>query len=146
MSDPRDDFGCFAGSEHMFFGIREPFGLIREQVENMFRSQVASSRIHSIRAEGEPKFLTIGRRSEPDDGMVVVSHFAMCFRCSVDVESDEHREPALRCTMMMAFGDVDKRGEARMRAWMDLHADADAAFDDEVFRQRFLEFRYALDA
>jgi UDPglucose 6-dehydrogenase len=33
MSDHRDDFGCFAGSEHMFFGIREPFGLIREQVE-----------------------------------------------------------------------------------------------------------------
>ncbi|PRQ08512.1 hypothetical protein [Enhygromyxa salina] len=141
MTDTRDDFSSFAETAHMFFGIDAPFVMIREELEKMFCQQVPDSRINSITCDGEPKFLTLGRRAEPDAEQVVVTHYGVCFQCTIDIETNEHHEPALRCTMTLAFGDIDKSGEERMQAWMNLHDDADPAFDEEVFKQKFLGFR-----
>jgi hypothetical protein len=143
MSDPRDDFGIFAETTHMFFGVDEPFAMLRSELEDMFRQQIASSRINAIKTVGEPKFLTMGHRLEGDEDKVVVTHYGVCFQCSIDVETDDHREPELWCTMTVAFGDLDQPGDERMQAWMDIGGDADAAFEEEAFKGKFLEFRYA---
>lgn len=145
-TDPRDDFSSFAETAHMFFGVAAPFEMIREELENMFCAQVPDSRINTIRCEGEPKFLSIGRRVERDEEQVVVTHYGVCFQSTIDIETDDHHEPALRCTMTLAFGDIDQPGEERMQTWMDVHDDADPAFDDEAFKAKFLEFRYSSDA
>lgn len=146
MPHPNDDFHIFVGSEHMFFGLARPFHVIRSELEETLRAQVPSSRIHSIVADGEPKFLTLGRKLEDDEGKMVVTHYGVCFQCTIDVESDEHREPDLRCTMTLCVGGLDKPGGARMQTWMHLHVDTDAAFERETFEQRFLEFRAADEA
>ncbi|NVB38007.1 hypothetical protein G6O69_09200 [Pseudenhygromyxa sp. WMMC2535] len=145
-ADPRDDFSIFADSVHMFFNVSEPFVMLRAELEDMFRQQIASTKVLAITCEGEPKFLTLGRRLEHEEGeKVVVTHYGVCFQCSVDVETDEHREEGLRCTMTLAIGELDRPGEERMQAWMDVHEDADAAFSEEVFRDKFLGFRGALE-
>jgi hypothetical protein len=146
VTDPRDDFGVFEGSEHMFFGLDRPFAVLREELESMFRQQVPSSRLNAIVADGEPKFLSLGRRLEDDEDKLIVTHYAVCFQSTIDVEADDHREPELRCTMTIAFGDIDRPGEQRMQAWMDVHADADPAFEDEAFKSKFLAFRYGDEA
>lgn len=146
MTDTRDDFAIFEGLEHMFFGLDEPFAVIREELEAMFRQQVPSSKLNSITARGEPRFLTLGRRLEDDEDKIVVTHYGVCFQCTVDVESDDHREPELACTMTLAFGDIDAPGEQRMQTWMDLHADADPAFEEDAFKAKFLEFRHLVES
>jgi hypothetical protein len=44
-------------------------------------------------------------------------------------------------TLTMVFGGWDDPAHHRRAEYLDLHTDADAAFDDERFRQRFLAFR-----
>lgn len=141
--DSRDDFAIFADSTHMFFGVDEPFAMLRSELESMFRQQIASSRVNAIKAVGEPKFLTMGHRLDGDDDKVVVTHYGVCFQCVIDVETDDHRERELWCTMTVAFGEIDQPGEERMQSWMDLQADADPAFEEDAFKAKFLEFRYA---
>lgn len=139
-ADPRDDFSSFAGVEHMLFGLDDPFVLIRAEIEAGLTRQVPSTRVESIRCTGEPKFLTIGRRREDDPGKVIVTHFASCFRCTIDVASDTRAE-SLVATVTLCFGEVDQPGAERMRSFIDVHDDAESAFDDAAFQQRFLEFR-----
>lgn len=145
-ADPRDDFGIFADSEHMFFNLSDPFSLIREQVENSLRAQVKETEVTAIRTIGEPKWLTIGRKVEDDPNKVIVGHFAVCFRSMIDVKSPDHEE-TLDATLTLLFRDIDQEGEESMRYSMDLFADAEKAYEDDVFKTRFLEFRTAgLDA
>ena len=130
----------------MFFGLSQPFEVIREELESCFVEQVPSSRLHSIVADGQPKFLTMGHRHEDDEEKVVVTHYGVCFQATIDVESEGHREPELRCTMTLCVGQLDQPGEERMQTWMHLHTDADAAFEEEAFKERFLDFRDATEA
>jgi hypothetical protein len=43
VTDARDDFGVFEGSEHMFYGLSDPFALIRAEVESSLKAQVADA-------------------------------------------------------------------------------------------------------
>lgn len=143
-ADPRDDFSIFADSEHMFFNLKDPFALIREQVEGALRRQIADTQVLGIRCFDEPKWLTLGRKIEDDDSKVVVGHFAVCFRCHVKVLAGGGEEQ-LDAAITLLFRDIDRPGAERMALSMDLFADATRAFDDAVFRERFIEFRHAGD-
>ncbi|MFV8750252.1 hypothetical protein ACNOYE_06850 [Nannocystaceae bacterium ST9] len=139
-ADPRDDFSVFADVEHMFFGLTDPFALIRDEITESLTRQVASTRVESIRCAGEPKFLTLGRRRDDEPDTLIVTYFACCFRCSIEVATAADRE-RLDATVTLCFGEVDRPGHERMRSFLDVHADAERAFEDAEFQLRFLGFR-----
>jgi hypothetical protein len=138
-ASPDDDFSAFLGQEHMFFGLRDPFGLIRSEVEEGLRQQIADTEVVSIATVGEPKFLTLGRKAEGEQ--VVVTHFAFAVRAKLTVLFDERRKGELiEALLTFLFGDVDTN-EKRFRRFIDVHADAERGFDDAAFKERFLAFR-----
>lgn len=61
----------------------------------------------------------------------------------VTYDGGQKRE-ILPSTLTFAFGRVDERGQERIRKWLDFHDDADRAFDDRLFEERFLAFRAEL--
>src|SRR5687767_2460431 len=89
-ASPEDDFSAFQGQEHMLFGLRDPFGLIRSEVEEGLRQQVPDTVVVSIETRGEPKFLTLGRKVD-DGAQLVVTHFAFAVRARLTVLFDEQR-------------------------------------------------------
>lgn len=141
-ADPRDDFSAFAGVEHMLFGIEDPFALIRGGIEAGLAKQSAGVVVESIRCQDLPKFLTLGRRREDDRDKIIVTHFASCFRCTIIIANESGRE-SLPATVTFCFGEVDRPELARMQSFIDLHDDAEPAFEEAAFQQRFLEFRNA---
>lgn len=138
-----DEFKIFEGSEHMFFGLSDPFAWIRESVERMLGEQVADTSVESIVAFGEPKWRTLGRKQDDDPNKIVVTAFAFCFRATVAVQSPSANE-TLDATFTACFkGLGGTAAEPTSRTWLDLHGDAESRFTDDAFEERFLEFRYA---
>jgi hypothetical protein len=142
--DEADDFRAFTGSEHMFFGLQDPFGMIREETEDGLRRQVADTVLERIETFGKPKFFTLGRKTG-DPSTVIVAHFAFAVRARLSVSSaaGTARE-VLDAALTFLFGNVDVPGSQVCRTYFDFHDDADSAFEDEIFRDRFLEFRAEL--
>jgi hypothetical protein len=138
---PNDDFSAFEGSEQMFFGLRDPYGTIRAEIENALREQVPDTELASVAIIDKPKFLTLGRRSE-DGQHAIVTHFGFCARAKLAVLFDQQRKGELiEATLTYLFGNVDVAGSQTCRTHFDLHEDADRHFDDEVFKRRFMTFR-----
>jgi hypothetical protein len=133
-----DDWSAFAGQEHMFFGLDEPFALIRREVEEGLRRQVADTSVVAIRTTGEPRFLTLGKKT--DDNKMIVSFFGFAVQAEIEAatEGTSHR---LDATLTHVFGRVDERGHETQRCWIDLGPDAADAFEENTFQARFLEFR-----
>jgi hypothetical protein len=139
-----DDFSGFVGSEHMFFGLDAPYATIRAEAERCLQEQVADASLESIRMQGAPRFLTIGRRTD-DPSKVIVGHFAFCLRATLDVRSNHGlNHDLLDVCLTFLFGDVDRRGSERSASFFDVGAAALTAYDEEVFKQRFLAFRASL--
>ena len=137
-----DDFSAFAGSEHMFFGLADPYGFIRSEVEGALRKQVTDARLKSLVTRDKPKFLTLGRKS--DDEHVIVSHFAFSVLAKLHVTFEgDQREETVEAALTFLFANIDRPGEERCRSHLDLHADAERRFDEETLRARFLAFRQA---
>lgn len=140
-----DDWSAFAGNEHMFFGLADPYGLIREELERGLRQQVADTVVESIVTHGTPKYLTIGKRLTEGSSKVVVAHFAFCVAATVSLHyAGGQKRETLPVALTFAFGRVDEPGRQTSRSWFDLHDDAARAFDDEVLKERFLAFRAGL--
>jgi hypothetical protein len=138
---PEDDFSAFAGQEHMLFGLRDPFGLIRAELEEALRAQVSDTLLVSIATLEKPKFLTLGRKSD-DEAQLIVTHFGCCLRVRLTVLFDERRKgEVIEATLTLLFGQVDVPGKQRFRRHIDLHTDAEGGFDEASFKQRFLAFR-----
>lgn len=124
----------------MFFNLTDPFAFVREQVQTALRAQVPDTSVDAIRCHDAPKWLTIGRKLDDEPDKVVVGHFGVCFRCDIDVKTPDHAE-TLPATLTLLFRDIDQPGKEDMRYSMDLFADAATAYEDDVFKTRFLEFR-----
>ena len=86
-----DDFSAFAGQEHMFFRLKDPFGMIREEVESVLRAQVPDTEVVSVATFEQPKFLTLGRK-DGDGSLAVVTHFGFCVRAKLSVLFDQQRK------------------------------------------------------
>jgi hypothetical protein len=126
----------------MFYGLSEPFVLVREEVERALREQVADTIVDAIVAHDTPKFLTLGRKIG-DGRHVVVTWFGTCFRARVAVRYDGGRQrEQLDATLTLLCGRVDEPGKQVARWYVDLHRDAESWFNDEAFKQRFLNFRH----
>ncbi len=139
-ASPDDDFSAFQGHEHMFFGLRDPFGLVRSEVEEGLRQQIPDTEVLSIATLGEPKFLTLGRKLN-DGEQMEVTHFAFAVRAKLTVLFDERRKgEVIEALLTFLFGDVDT-SEKRYRRFFDVHDEAERCFDDAVFKERFLAFR-----
>jgi hypothetical protein len=140
-ADPRDDFSAFAGAEHMLFQLRDPFRMIREEVEATVRRQVSDTEVVAIACGEHPKFLTIGRKT--DDGTkVIVSHFGFCVRARIELTYDAGAgREQLPVALTFLFGRVDEPGRETQRVFLDVHADAEPAYTDEGFQARFVAFR-----
>lgn len=138
---PRDDFTAFADSEHMFYGLHDPFVLIRDETTRALREQVPDTHVESIAVVGKPKWLTIGRRLDEGD-QIVVTYFGVCFQARIAVAFGDGHEN-LEATVTFLFGRWDTPEEQRLRTYFDLAADAVCGFEDDTFRARFLAFREA---
>jgi hypothetical protein len=143
-ADPRDDFSGFNGAEHMFFGLEQRVQMIRRHVEDGLREQVADSVVDAIVMEGEPKFLSLGRKTD-DPHKVIVAHFGFCLRARLSLSCDSGRKhETLSAALTFLFGNVDRPGASRMQTHFDLHGDASAGFDEATFKRRLFEFRAIL--
>jgi len=128
----------------MFFGLEQPFQMIRRHVEDGLRKQVADTVVDAIVMEGQPKFLTLGRKTD-DASMVIVAHFGLCLMARLSLSCDDGRKhETLPAALTFLFGNVDRPGESTMQTHFDLHRDASSGFDDESFKRRFLKFRATL--
>ena len=107
-SSPTDDFGAFAGKEHMFFGLAEPYTMIRADLESGLRKQVPDSVLERIETHGEAKFLTLGRKTA-DPSKVVVAHFgfSVLARLSVSYAAGAKRE-VIETAITFLFVNVDE--------------------------------------
>lgn len=127
----------------MFFRLKDPFGMIREEVESVLRAQIPDTEVVSIATFGQPKFLTLGRK-DGDGSLAVVTHFGFCVRAKLSVLFDQLRKgEVIESAITFLFANVDQPGAEKCRTFLDMHAEAEAMFDDEVFKQRFLAFRAA---
>lgn len=140
-TDPRDDFGAFEGTEHMMFGFPDPFGFIRSETENGLRRQVPDAVLERIATQGQPMFLTLGKKIG-DSSQMAVSHFGFCVRARLSVSyAGGSRREELESALTFMFGDVDQPGAERCRTHFDLHGDAERNFTEATFQTRFLAFR-----
>ena len=140
-ADPRDDFGELAANEHMLFGLADPYRMIRDETEAALRRQVSDTEIESIVCAGTPKYLTLGK--QVDGGTQVrVTFFGFCVRARVALTYNAGRDrDELDTALTFLFGRVDEPDHQVSTMHFDLHADADRAFDDAVFHDRFIAFR-----
>jgi hypothetical protein len=140
-ADPRDDFSVFAGNEHMFFSLRDPYRTMRDEVEAGLRRQVADTEVTAIACSDVPKFLTLGRKIE-DGTRIAVSYFAFCVRARIALTCDAGRQrDELPATLTFLFGRIDEPGREASRVHIDVHGDAERSFTDDAFQQRFAAFR-----
>lgn len=140
-TNPADDFGVFAGNEHMFFGLRHPFVLIRTQTEAELGRHTTGTALDALKTFDAPKFLTLGRKTA-DGSRVLVTHFGVSVRAKLHVARDggSVRE-IIDAVLTFLFANVDQLGAERFRTHFDLHAAAEAHFTQDVFYERFLIFR-----
>jgi hypothetical protein len=145
-ADPRDRFEAFAGNEHMFFGLAEPFTFIRGEIEKALAKQVADTIVDSIVTEGEPKFLTLGRNVEGGK-QLLVTWFGCCVRAKIFVSYDANQKHELvHAAITSMFGRWDEGAERRVaRFHLDVHDGAERAYDDGFFKNRFMQFRIESD-
>ena len=138
-TNPADDFRIFEGTEHMFFGLPDPFAVIREETEAGLKRQVADTELISIVAHGEPKFIATGAQSP--DGTMHATDFGFCFRATMTVAFNQGRsEEVLEAALTFLFGGLNRREGVRLKTHSDLHAEADRNFREELFEQRFRAF------
>jgi hypothetical protein len=136
-----DDFSAFAGSEHMFYGVTDPYAMIRAEAESALRKQVPDTVLESITTFDKPKFLALGRKIG-DGSQVVVTYFAFCVRATLALHYNGGRSrEKMPTTITFMFGRVDEHGRETCRTFFDVNAEADACFSDELFERRFLAFR-----
>jgi hypothetical protein len=140
-ADPRDDFSVFAGNEHMFFTLRDPYGMMRGEVEAGLRRQVGDTEVTAIACSDVPKFLTLGRKTE-DGTRIIVAYFAFCVRARIALTYDAGRQREdLPATLTFLFGRIEEQGRETSRVYIDVHGDAERSFTDDMFQQRFIAFR-----
>jgi hypothetical protein len=135
VPDPRDDFAVLEAREHMMFGFRDPYGVIRAETEARF----APDAVESIVLDA-PKWLTIARRDEPDGDSGTIVQFGFCARAQIAVNAGYSVEQ-VAATLTFLVGGWDDPPNHRRRVHFDLHDEADAGYDDARFRARFLAFR-----
>ncbi|HEU0030760.1 MAG TPA: hypothetical protein VFQ53_09005 [Kofleriaceae bacterium] len=139
--DPRDDFAAFADAEHLFHGLDDPYGLIREEVERVLAAENPDTAVERIATTGAPRWRTAVHRVPGTDRLVVTA-FGFCVRARIAVTIGYAHED-IDAALTFLFAHIDDPSGAHCRTHFDLHAAAAAGDDDSVLDARFLAFRDA---
>lgn len=136
-----DDFSALAGHDHLFHGLGDPPGVIRDEVTRALAADDPDAVVEAIALRGAPKGLTIARR-DGEDAALVVTWFGVCLRARITRAAGYAREE-LDATLTLLLGGWDDPAQQRLRSYLDLGAAAERAFGDDVFRARLTAFRDA---
>jgi len=139
-ADPRDDFGVLEGTEHMLFGLVDPYAVIRREVARYLEQVVPGLELEQIVCTGEPKWLTIARRHDPTDLELRVTGFGLCSEAMLTFGTGYSSEQAVAVITLLCV-QWDRPERQLVRAYVDLGADTVPGFSDEAFQHRLLAFR-----
>jgi hypothetical protein len=139
--DSRDDFSGFEGREDVFHGLRDPFGMIRRELEQALREQRPDVEVVSIQMGGEPLVVRAGRKVDDESG--VVTHFGFCLRALLALTYDAGQgHETLPAALSFLFAYVDQPPARRkLRTYFDLHGEAEDGFSEAKLKQRVLKLR-----
>jgi hypothetical protein len=144
ITEREDDFRVFDGQEHMFFGIANPWGFIRYEIEEALRSSPPHFQVEQITAYDTPKFLTLCREADAD-GNATISHYGFSFKAKLKVSHPQvGTDVVMDMIMTCFFADIDQP-KPRKVAIFDLK-NTEGKFTDEIFTERFIQFRYETDS
>lgn len=138
-ADPRDDFSVLEGSEHMLFGLADPFAVIRREVERYLVLQSPDTVVEAIVGLGDPKWLTITRR-DPGQSTMTVTGFALCMRARITSSIGYASEDAAATVTILCIR-WDQPARELIRAYVDLGDHGAPGFTDEAVQHRLLAFR-----
>jgi hypothetical protein len=136
-ADPRDDFGVLEGSEHLLFGLEDPYAVIRREVVSYLTLQAPDTVVDKIAAYGDSKWLTVNRR---DGNELVVTGFAMCVRARIASSVGYAAEESDAAITLLCCR-WDEPEHALVRAFVDLGTAADLGYTDEAIQTRLFAFR-----
>ena len=143
-ADPRDDFRVLDDTEHLLFGLDDPFAVLRREVTRYLQQQSPDTEVEQIACRGEPKWLTLTRRTDVGLGTapaMTVTGFGLCVEATITSGAGYASEQAAATiTLLCCRWDQPKR--ELVRAFVDLGADAGPGFSDEAFQHRLLAFRH----
>lgn len=139
-ADPRDDFGVLEGTEHLLFGLADPYAVIRREVVRYLAQTEPELELERIECLEEPKWLTATRRLDPSNLELTVSGFGLCVPATLTFGSGYGSEQA-RSTITILCARWHEPAREVIRAYVDLGLDADAGYTDDAFRARLDVFR-----
>jgi hypothetical protein len=120
-----DDFSSLENSNHWLDWIGdEPGQEIRVRIESALRNQEPSTRVESIRAIGEPCFLTSARDDPEDTEYAVLTRAGLALQLLVDVAFDDGKEQLSGVFSWVAANLNDDRTD---RIYFDISADFELA-------------------
>ncbi len=143
-ADPRDDFGVLEGSEHMLFGLDDPYGVLRVETARYLAQTTPDLELESIACTGSPKWLTITRRIDPQNSLMTVTSFGLCTEAVIMFGSGYGSEQA-EATITLLCVRWNEPYRQLVRAYVDLGADVVPGYTDEAFQHRLLAFRAEMD-
>lgn len=143
-ADPRDDFEVLEGSEHMLFGLEDPYGVLRVETARYLAQTTPDLELERIACTGSPKWLTITRRTDPTHPELTVTGFGLCVEAILTFGSGYASEQA-RAAITLLCVRWNEPYRQLVRAYVDLGADAVPGYTDEAFQHRLLAFRTEVD-
>jgi hypothetical protein len=133
-----DDFTPLTNSNHWLGWVGDdPAQAVRGEIEGILRQQVPSAKLAWIHLNGDPYFLTGGRKAPDDPGKIVVSRAALAVSFELEVTSADRTDHLHGVFSWVVSGLDDMR---RDRVYFDI--DADLASASEQLKIRI----YELDA
>ncbi len=143
-ADPRDDFGVLEGSEHLLFGLDDPYGVLRVEAARYLAQTTPDLELERIACTGSPKWLTITRRTDAHKRELTVTGFGLCAEATLTFGSGYGSEQA-EATITLLCVRWNEPFRQLVRAYVDLGADAAPGYTDEAFQHRLLAFRAEVD-
>jgi hypothetical protein len=143
-ADPRDDFDVLEGSEHMLFGLDDPYEVLRVETARYLAQTTPDLELERIECTGSPKWLTITRRTDPQQPELTVTGFGLCIEATLTFGSGYASEqaPAVITLLCVRWNEPYRQ---LVRAYVDLGPDVELGSTDEAFQHRLLTFRAEVD-
>lgn len=120
---PMNDFAKLKETEHMFEWFpSEPYTAIRFSIEDILKQQSADSRLTTLKVLSEPQWLTGAVPSDGDRDKLKIVRSGVAFEVGLTVES-QGQSHKLKGVFTWVAVHLDKPGQQKQRAWLDLDGD-----------------------
>lgn len=132
-----DDFSVLTQPDHWLGWLGDdPAKSVRDALEQILRSQVATAKLRWVRLKGEPRLLTGGARAEDNPGKIVVARAALAVSFELEVDDGEDNVEHLAGTFSWVAGHLDVADGRRDQTFFDLGVDIDEAaeqLEDRIY-------------